>query len=67
MREMMEIIEAYNDFLRNSGCLDHFTLYKILKKHMAGKHEVLKDIASKVYSLICCALLYSPGQDINGL
>ncbi|ROT69432.1 putative PCNA-interacting partner-like [Penaeus vannamei] len=51
MREMMEIIEAYNDFLRNSGCLDHFTLYKILKKHMAGKHEVLKDIASKVYIL----------------
>ncbi|XP_037790420.1 PCNA-interacting partner-like [Penaeus monodon] len=51
MREMTEIIEAYNEFLRNSGCLDHFTLYKILKKHAAGGHEVLKDIASKVYIL----------------
>ncbi|XP_042217444.1 PCNA-interacting partner-like [Homarus americanus] len=48
-REMKEIVQDYCEFMKNSGCLDHFMIYTCLKKNIKRHQELCKDIFSKVY------------------
>ncbi|XP_045594193.1 PCNA-interacting partner isoform X2 [Procambarus clarkii] len=49
VREMTEITQDYREFMKDSGCLDHFIIYSCLKKNIKQNQELLKDIFSKVY------------------
>ncbi|XP_071518497.1 uncharacterized protein [Panulirus ornatus] len=48
-REMKEIIQDYQEFLVNSSCVDHFSIYSCVSKNLKQNQDLQKDILSKAY------------------
>ncbi|KAK3871946.1 hypothetical protein Pcinc_022944 [Petrolisthes cinctipes] len=48
-QEMQEVIRDYEEFLNFSGCMDHFCVYKCLKKNLKDNQEFRNYIFSQVY------------------
>lgn len=66
-QELKEVIRDYEEFLSFSGCVDHFYVYKCLKKNLKDNQEFCNSIFSQVRTFAyftldmhlsyCCDLL----------